>query len=108
MAGAGAAYLGAGLGVWEIGFCTAMTYVAYRGLEDYRFVGAAWLLHTGWDVVHHLFGSPILPFLPMSSFGCAICDVGLAAWYFAGAPSPYPWIVRADRQARNEAPAGPA
>jgi hypothetical protein len=90
IAGAGAAYLGGGLGFWELGFCTLMTVVAYRGLADYRFIGAGWLLHTGWDTVHHLYGQPVIPFLPMSSFGCAICDLGLAAWYFAGAPSPWP------------------
>jgi hypothetical protein len=96
LAGAGAAYLGGGLGGWEFGFCAAMTFVAYRGLEDYRFVGAGWVLHTAWDVAHHLYGHPIVPFLPMSSFGCAICDLGLAAWYFAGAPSPYRWVTRAE------------
>jgi hypothetical protein len=95
VAGAGAAYLSGGLGVWEFGFCALMTVVAYRGLEEYRFIGAAWVLHTLWDVAHHLWGHPIIPVLPMSSFGCAICDLGLAAWYFAGAPSPYPWVARA-------------
>jgi hypothetical protein len=96
LAGAGAAYLGGGLGVWEFGFCALMTFVAYRGLQDYRFIGAGWVLHTMWDVVHHLYGNPIVPFVPMSSAGCAICDLGLAAWYFAGAPSPWPWVARAD------------
>jgi Family of unknown function (DUF6010) len=87
VAGAGAAYLGGGLGVWEFPFCGVMTYLAHRGLEDYRFVGTAWVLHTIWDVVHHLYGNPIVPFAPLSSAGCAICDVLLAGWYFAGAPS---------------------
>lgn len=99
LAGAGAAYLGGGLGAWEFGFCAVMTFVAYRGLVDYRFVAIGWVLHTLWDVAHHLYGNPIVPFLPTSSAGCAICDLGLAAWYFAGAPSPYPWIARADREA---------
>ena len=94
LAGAGAAYLSGGLGGWEFGFCALMSVVAYRGLGDYRFIGAGWLLHTIWDVAHHLWGHSIVPFLPMSSFGCAICDLGLAAWYFAGAPSPYPWMAR--------------
>src|SRR4029077_15881625 len=76
LAGAGAAYLGGGLGVWEFGFCALMTFVAYRGLQDYRFIGAGWVLHTMWDVVHHLYGNPIVPFVPMSSAGCAICDLG--------------------------------
>ena len=105
LAGAGAAYLGGGLGVWEFGFCALMTYIAYRGLQDYRFIATGWLLHTLWDVAHHLYGNPIVPFLPMSSAGCAICDLALAAWYFAGAPSPYRWIARADRDKRKNAPA---
>jgi hypothetical protein len=98
LAGAGAAYLGGGLGTWEFAFCAMMTFVAYRGLKDYRFIGTGWVLHTMWDIVHHLYGNPIVPFFPLSSAGCAICDLGLAAWYFAGAPSPYPWIARADRR----------
>jgi hypothetical protein len=97
IAGAGAAYLGGGLGFWELGFCALMTVVAYRGLADYRFIGAGWLLHTAWDAAHHLYGNPIIPLLPMSSFGCALCDLGLSAWYFSGAPSPWPWRrARAD------------
>lgn len=96
LAGAGAAYLGGGLGVLEFAFCGMMTFIAYRGLESYRFIGTGWVLHTAWDIVHHLFGNPIVPFLPLSSSGCAICDLGLAAWYFAGAPSPYPWTWRVE------------
>lgn len=48
-----------------------------------------WLLHTGWDVVHHLEGAPIIPELAHSSYGCAICDPVLAVWMFLGAPSIY-------------------
>ena len=91
LGGAGAAYLGGGLGLWEVAFCVVMTVVAYLGLSDYRWIGLGWLMHSGADIAHHLWGNPILPALPLSSFGCALCDVGLAAWYFAGAPSPYPW-----------------
>lgn len=89
VAGAGAAYLNGGLGAWEFAFCAVVTCLAYFGLRRYWCIGAAWLLHTAWDVVHHLYGNPIVPFLPDSSFGCAICDAGLAAWYFLGAPSLY-------------------
>jgi hypothetical protein len=39
VAGAGAAYLGAGLGWWELAFTSVLTYVAYRGLDSYRFIG---------------------------------------------------------------------
>ncbi|WP_410598124.1 DUF6010 family protein [Amycolatopsis sp. lyj-90] len=85
VAGAGAAYLsGGGLGIWELVFTAVMAYVAYRGLESWTFIGVAWLLHTAWDVVHHLKGAPIIPFLGDSSFGCAICDPVIAVWCFAG------------------------
>jgi hypothetical protein len=89
IAGAGAAYLNGGLGKWELVFTTLLTYVAYRGLSSYNFIGVGWLLHTGWDVVHHLYGNPIVPFIPGSSLGCAICDPVIALWCFAGAPSVY-------------------
>jgi hypothetical protein len=85
VAGAGAAYLsGGGLGAWEIVYTAAATYVAYRGLESWTFIGIAWLMHTAWDVVHHLKGNPIIPFAAHSSLGCAICDPVIAIWCFAG------------------------
>lgn len=87
IAGAGAAYLNGGFGVWEFAFTTLVTFFAYRGLRSYGFIGAAWLLHTAWDVLHHLYGNPIVPFAPTSSLGCAICDPIIAAWCFAGAPT---------------------
>lgn len=89
VAGAGAAYLSGGFGIWEFAFLAVATYCAYRGLRSYNFIGAAWLLHTGWDVLHHLYGNPIVPFVPDSSLGCAICDPVIALWCFAGAPSVY-------------------
>src|SRR5579863_8412550 len=86
--GAGSAYLsGGGFGKWELAFCTVMAICAYKGTRSYGFIGIGWLLHTGWDVLHHLYGNPILPFDATSSLGCAICDPVLAAWCFAGAPS---------------------
>jgi len=86
--GAGAAYLsGGGFGKWELAFNILMAICAYNGLRSYRFIGIGWLLHTGWDILHHLYGNPILPFDATSSLGCAICDPVIAAWCFAGAPS---------------------
>ncbi|GAA3262517.1 DUF6010 family protein [Nonomuraea helvata] len=86
--GAGAAYLsGGGLGYAEFVLPAVMTYVAYRGLDSWTWIGVGWLLHTAWDVLHHLQGSPILPFADDSSFGCAICDPVVALWCFAGGPS---------------------
>jgi hypothetical protein len=89
VAGAGAAYFNGGLGAWELGYTSVATYVAFRGLSSYRFVALAWLMHTTWDVAHHLWGSPIISFAPRSSFQCAICDVVIAAWFFFGARSVY-------------------
>src|SRR5579871_2652841 len=92
VAGAGAAYLAGGFGLWELAFCAVVTVLAYRGVTDYRAIGVAWLLHSGWDIAHHLWGNPILPFAPDSSFGCAICDPVLAIWYFFGAPDLWRWL----------------
>lgn len=86
IAGAGAAYLNGGFGIWEFGFTALVTFCAYKGLRSYHFIGAGWLMHTGWDILHHLYGTPIVPFAPTSSLGCAICDPIIATWCFAGAP----------------------
>jgi hypothetical protein len=94
LAGAGAAYLSGGFGPWEFVFCTLITYVAFRGLSSYRFIAAGWILHTIWDVLHHLYGNPIVPFSLTSSLGCAICDPILAIWYFFGAPSLFRLLSR--------------
>jgi hypothetical protein len=104
IAGAGAAYLNGGLGPWEFVFCSLMTFIAYWGLQDYRFIGTGWLLHTIWDLVHHFYGTPIVPFVPSSSAGCAICDLGLAAWYFCGAPSIFELFRKARLHARANYP----
>lgn len=87
IAGAGAAYLSGGLGIWEFPFCALMAIVAYKGLGRYYFIGIGWLLHTCWDIVHHLYANPIIPFSPASSAGCAVCDSILAIWFFCGAPN---------------------
>lgn len=100
VAGAGGAYLNGGLGVWEFPFATLLLYVAYRGLRSYPFIGIGWLLHTGWDVVHHVYGTPIVPFVPTSSGQCAVCDTLLAVWFFYQAPSVYPYLKRWRRPGR--------
>lgn len=87
LAGAGAAYLSGGFGLWEFAFCTLITGLAYVGLEHYRALALGWLAHTIWDFLHHLYGNPIIPFQANSSFGCALCDPVLALWYLMGAPS---------------------
>jgi hypothetical protein len=99
VAGAGAAYLSGGaLGLTELAFTALVTFCAYRGLTTYAWLGVGWLLHTAWDVVHHLKSAPILPALVDSSFGCAICDPVIAVWLFLGAPSVWTWL-RARRSA---------
>jgi len=87
ISGAGAAYLSGGFGGWEFVFCAVVTLCAYEGLQSYRFIAIGWLLHSVWDVLHHLYGNPIVPFAPASSAGCAITDAILAIWFFADAPS---------------------
>ncbi|NUP40702.1 MAG: hypothetical protein HOY76_27730 [Streptomyces sp.] len=88
VAGAGAAYLsGGGFGVWEFPATAAITYVAYRGLESWTFIGIAWLMHTAWDLLHHIKGNPIMPFYHESSMACAICDPVIALWCLRGGPS---------------------
>ncbi len=94
IAGAGAAYLGGGFGAWEFVFTAIVTYLAFEGLKSYRFIGVGWLLHTGWDVMHHLYGNPIIPFQPTSSLGCAICDPVIALWCFADGPSIFDLLGR--------------
>ncbi len=87
IASAGAVYWSGGLGIGEFPFGILMIYMAYKGLSDYRFIGIGWLLHTSWDIVHHLFANPIVAFSPSSSAGCAVCDALLALWFFYKAPN---------------------
>lgn len=87
--GAGAVYWSGGLGVAEYIFATAMVFMAFKGLTNYKYIGVAWLMHTTWDVLHHLYGNPIVPFSASSSAGCAVCDSVLAIWFFYGAPSAF-------------------
>jgi hypothetical protein len=99
VAGASGAYLsGGGFGVWELLFPVVAVPIAYQGLCAYRFIALAWLMHSGWDALHHLWGNPIWPFMRTSSFGCMIFDALIAIWFLAGAPSIF-------ARTRAEAPA---
>jgi uncharacterized protein DUF6010 len=102
-AGAVGAYIGSSFGVWELLYpAVAMPFV-YLGLRSHRFIGIAWLMHAGWDLVHHLWGRPIWPFLRTSSFGCMIFDTLIATWFLAGAPS----LIRRRDEAGSRASAQP-
>ncbi len=74
VAGSCGVYLSGGFGVWELIYPVLATPVVYAGLRSYRFIGIAWLMHAAWDVAHHLWGNPIWPFMPSSSWGCLVFD----------------------------------
>ena len=100
VAGAGGVYMsGGGFGVWELLYPIIATPVAYFGLRSYAFIGVAWLMHSCWDVAHHLWGNPLWPFMPTSSFGCMIFDALIALWFLAGAPSVFAIARRSERTA---------
>jgi hypothetical protein len=63
-----------------------MIYLAYKGLKDYKFLALGWMIHTIYDILHHLYGNAIVPMASSSSAGCAICDPILAVWLYMGAP----------------------
>jgi hypothetical protein len=85
--GACGVYLNGGFGLWELPFPLIAMPVAYRGLASHRYIGVAWLMHAAWDLPHHLWGNPIWPFMPTSSFGCFEFDALIAMWFLAGAPT---------------------
>jgi hypothetical protein len=87
VAGSCGVYLNGGFGIWELLYPALATPIVYRGLRSYRFIGPTWLMHAAWDLPHHLWGNPIWPFMPTSSFGCLIFDSLIAIWFWAGAPS---------------------
>lgn len=100
-AGAAGAYIGGSFGVWELVFPLIATPVVYFGLKSHRFIGIAWLMHAGWDLLHHLGGRPIWPFTRTSSFGCMIFDSVIAIWFLGGAPS----LLRTSTGSESRTPA---
>jgi hypothetical protein len=94
VAGASGVYLSGGFGPWELLYPAITAPVVYLGLRSHRFIGLAWLMHAGWDVVHHFWGNPIWPFMPTSSWGCMIFDTLIAMWFLAGAPTVLPLASR--------------
>jgi len=102
VAGAMGAYISGGLGLWELPFALGGAFVAHQGLRSHRFIGIAWIMHAAWDLVHHFFGNPIWPFMETSSFGCAIFDAVIAAWFLIGAPSVIHDLRRSERLGRKK------
>lgn len=92
LGGAAGAYLNGGFAFWEFPFSVAVVMCAYKGLHWYPAIGIGWLLHTGWDILHHVADKPILGFLPTSSLECAVTGAILAAWFFASAPDVRVWL----------------
>jgi hypothetical protein len=81
VAGSTLAYLSGGFGVAELIYPAVTTPVAYAATRSYRFVALGWFMHAVWDVLHHLYGNPIWPFMPTSSLGCLLFDTAIACWF---------------------------
>jgi Family of unknown function (DUF6010) len=84
---AGGAYINAGLMPFDQLFNVLLVFIAYKGLQDYKFIALGWILHTCWDIVHHFYGNPIDPTMPDSTNVCAFFDPQIALWFYFGAPS---------------------
>jgi len=89
VAAAGAIYPAGGFGLGEVAFAMLFLALAYLGQDNYRWIGAGWMLHAAWDLAHDLWGNPILPYVPESSIACLVYDPVVAAWYLIGAPTPW-------------------
>jgi Family of unknown function (DUF6010) len=84
---AGGAYINAGLMPFDQLFNVLLVFIAYKGLQNYKFIALGWILHTCWDIVHHFYGNPIDPTMPDSTNVCAFFDPQIAMWFYFGAPS---------------------
>jgi hypothetical protein len=78
VAGSCGVYLSGGFGRWELLYPVVATPIIFRGLRSHRYIGVAWLLHAAWDLLHHLWGNPIWPYMATSSFGCFVINVLIA------------------------------
>lgn len=84
---AGGAYINAGLMPFDQIFNILLVFIAYKGLQNYKFIALGWMLHTCWDIVHHFYGQPIDFSVPDSTNVCAFFDPMVAVWFYMGAPS---------------------
>ncbi len=87
-------YVNGGFGAWEFAYMALATIPAVLGHRSYKYIGVVWLMHTGWDLVHHFYGMPLWHFAELSSLGCAVMDAIVAIWFFAGAPSIFSALSR--------------
>lgn len=89
---AGGAYVNGGLLPFDNLFNILLVCVAYKGLQDYKFIALGWILHTCFDIVHHFYGNPIDPSIPYSTNVCAFFDPMIAIWFFFKAPSIFDFV----------------
>ena len=92
-------YLNGGFGIWEFVYMATASVPAYLGQRSFAWIGAAWLMHAGWDLLHHFYGNTLWHWDAMSSLGCAVMDPVVALWFFAGAPSVFERLGSARRTA---------
>src|ERR1700730_7609641 len=59
----------------------------YRGLSSHRSIVRVWLLHAAWDLPHHIWGNPIWPFMPTSSFGRLVFNTLIVIWFLGRGPT---------------------
>ena len=81
LAVAGSAYMDSGFGAWEFPAAIAIAFCVARGLQQqkrdfggYYAISAGWLLHTAWDVLHHVWELPIVRWIP--TFFDRVCRHG--------------------------------
>ena len=87
-------YVNGGFGAWEFVYMAVAMIPAVLGHRSYHCIGVVWLMHTGWDLMHHFYGNPLWHFSELSSLGCAVMDAIVALWFFAGAPSIFSRLSR--------------
>src|SRR5262249_26328628 len=79
--GASGVHLRGGIRIWHLGDSVLVTPMVHRALKSFRYIGIAWLMHAVWDLLPHLWGNPIWPFMRTSSFGCFVFDSLIAVWF---------------------------
>ncbi len=84
---AGGAYINGGLMPFDQLFNVLLVFMAYKGLQNYKFIALGWILHTCWDIIHHFYANPIDVTRPDSTNVCAFFDPIIALWFYFQAPS---------------------